>query len=108
MRTTIGHRNVPFDRQRVVAASDFTDPEGRFYLARHQSHQNQTSPAMELMERVVAGGFHCHPVFARDPWLDPLRRKPAFTKLLGRSAGEHRKAQAAFAKLGGARVLGIS
>jgi hypothetical protein len=90
-----------------VAASDFSDPEGLFYLARHLSHLNRTAPAMELMERVVAGGFYCHPVFARDPWLDPLRKKPAFTKLLERAAGEHRKAQAAFARLGGAKVLGI-
>jgi DNA-binding winged helix-turn-helix (wHTH) protein/tetratricopeptide (TPR) repeat protein len=90
-----------------VAASDFSDPEGLFYLARHLSHLKQAAPAMELMERVVAGGFHCHPVFARDPWLDPLRRKPAFTKLLERAAAEHQKAKEAFARLGGAKVLGI-
>src|SRR5215471_6490936 len=90
-----------------VAASDFSDPEGLFYLARHLAHLKQTAPALELMERVVDGGFFCHPTFARDPWLDPLRKKPAFAKLLERAASEHQRAQAAFARLGGARVLGI-
>jgi tetratricopeptide (TPR) repeat protein len=89
-----------------VAASDFSDPEGLFYVARHLSHLDRTAPAQALMERVVAGGFFCHPIFARDPWLDPLRKKPAFTKLLQRAEVEHGKAQAAFARLGGAKVLG--
>ena len=62
---------------------------------------------MALMERVVAGGFYCHPIFERDPWLDPLRREPAFTELLARAANEHHAAEAAFARLGGAKVLGI-
>jgi len=89
-----------------VAASDFSDPEGLFYVARHLSHLDRTAPAQAVMERVVAGGFFCHPIFARDPWLDPLRKNPAFTKLLHRAEGEHEKAQAAFARLGGAKVLG--
>ena len=90
-----------------VAASDFSDPEGLFYLARHLSHLKQTAPALELMERVVAGGFFCYPTFARDPWLDPLRKKPAFTKVLELASSEHHAAQEAFARLGGAKVLGI-
>ena len=89
-----------------VAASDFSDPEGLFYIARHLSHLGRVEPAQALMERVVAGGFFCHPTFAGDPWLDPLRKKPAFTKLLRRAESEHEKAQAAFARLGGAKVLG--
>ena len=90
-----------------VAASEFSDPEGLFYLARHLSHLGQTAPALELMKRVVDGGFFCHPIFARDPWLDPLRKKPAFTRLLERAESGHHAAEAAFARLGGAKVMGI-
>ena len=90
-----------------VATSDFSDPEGLFYLARHLSHLEHTAPALQLMERVVAGGFHCHPIFARDPWLDPLRKKPAFKKLLENASSEHEKARTAFARLGGAKLLGV-
>ena len=65
---------------------------GLFYLSRHLAHLDEVSPALDLLERVVAGGFFCFPAMARDPWLDPLRKKPAFTKLLRRAEAQHREA----------------
>ena len=91
-----------------IVASDFRDPEGLFYLARHLSHLRQVKPALELFERVVQGGFFCFPAMTSDPWLDPLRRKPGFTKLLGQAESEHREAAAAFAKSQGEKVLGVA
>ena len=91
-----------------IVGSDFRDPEGLFYLARHLSHLGQVKPALELFERVVQGGFFCFPAMNSDPWLDPLRRKPGFTKLLGQAESEHREAAAAFAKSQGEKVLGVA
>ena len=91
-----------------VVASDFRDPEGLFYLSRHLAHLNETGPALDLFARVVAGGFFCFPAMARDPWLDPLRKKPAFTKLLREAEGQHREALSAFERLGGDKVLGAA
>lgn len=91
-----------------IVASDFRDPEGLFYVARHLSHLQQVKPALELFERVVEGGFFCFPAMTHDPWLDPLRRKPAFTKLLREAETQHREAAAAFAKLQGEKVLGVA
>ena len=84
-----------------VVASDFRDPEGLFYLTRHLSHLQQVTPALELFDRVVDGGFFCFPAMTSDPWLDPLRKKPAFTKRLRQAEAQHRKAAAAFADLQG-------
>src|SRR4029077_854432 len=70
------------------AASDFRDPEGLFYLSRHLAHLKEARPALELLERVVAGGFFCFPIMARDPWLDSLRKKPAVTRLFGPAGAE--------------------
>ena len=67
-----------------------------------------TGPALNLFERVVAGGFFCFPAMAHDPWLDPLRKKPAFTKLLRQVETQHREAAAAFAELRGDKVLGVA
>ncbi len=89
-----------------IAASDFRDPEGLFYLSRHLAHLQATAEALDLLDRVVTGGFFCFPAMARDPWLDPLRKKPAFTRLLRRAETQHREAAAAFERLGGAKVLG--
>ena len=89
-----------------LAASDFRDPEGLFYLSRHLAHLDEVGPALNLLDRVVTGGFFCFPAMARDPWLDSLRRKPAFTKLLRRAEAQHQEAVAAFERLGGDKVLG--
>ena len=90
-----------------IVASDFRDPEGLFYLARHLSHLQQVTPALELFERVVEGGFFCFPAMTQDPWLDPLRKKPSFTKRLREAETRHRGAAAAFTKLQGENVLGV-
>src|SRR5262249_17781536 len=90
-----------------VLSSDFRDPEGLFYLSRHLAHLNENGPALDLLERVVAGGFFCFPAMAGDPWLGSLRQKPAFTKLLRRAEARHHEAAAAFDRLGGDKVLGV-
>ena len=89
-----------------VVSSGFRDPEGRFYLARHLAHLGSVEPALALLQQVVADGFFCSPVMERDPWLDSLRKKPAFTKLLHRAEAQHRRASDAFDRLEGASVLG--
>jgi tetratricopeptide (TPR) repeat protein len=91
-----------------VVASDFRDPEGLFYLSRHLAHLHEVNPALDLLERVVASGFFCFPAMAHDPWLDSLRKNPAFTKLLRRAEARHQEARAAFERLGGNRALGAA
>jgi DNA-binding winged helix-turn-helix (wHTH) protein/tetratricopeptide (TPR) repeat protein len=90
-----------------VTASEFRDPEGLFYLARHLAHLDEPDAALALLERVIGGGFFCLPALERDPWLDPLRPSPAFTTLLRRAEGLHRAAAEAFADLHGPHVLGL-
>ena len=75
-----------------VVASGFKDPEGLYYAARHLSHLKQIDPAIDLLGRVIAGGFHCYPAMAADKWLDPLRKKPKFAKLLSHAEEEHKQA----------------
>jgi tetratricopeptide (TPR) repeat protein len=91
-----------------ILASDFRDPEGLFYTCRHLAHLHEDAQALDLLERVIAGGFFCYPAMAQDPWLNPLRKKPAFTKLLKQAETRHREAEAAFVRLHGDRVLGAN
>jgi hypothetical protein len=85
---------------------DFKDPEGLFYAARHLARLKEDSAAFGLLERVVAGGFFCFPEMVSDPWLDPIRKKPAFAKLLRQAEMQHQQAATAFTQLGGDKVLG--
>jgi len=90
-----------------IVASEFSDPEGLFYLARHLARLNQVDAALELFERVVGGGFFCYPAMSSDPWLDPVRKRPQFAKLLGTAEQQHQVAAREFARLEGNRILGI-
>ena len=103
-----GHRAESVAAVGRIVASDFRDPEGLFYLSRHLGHLNETGAALDLFERVVGGGFFCFPAMARDPWLDSLRRKPTFTRLLRQAEVQHREASEAFKRVGGDAVLGVS
>jgi DNA-binding winged helix-turn-helix (wHTH) protein/tetratricopeptide (TPR) repeat protein len=88
-------------------APDFKDPEGLFYAARHLARLKEENAAIDLLERVVAGGFFCFPTMVRDPWLDSLRKKSRFTKLVQRAETQHQQAGSVFAKLHGDKVLGM-
>jgi len=90
-----------------VVASEFSDPEGLFYLTRHLARLNQVDAALELFERVVGGGFVCYPAMLSDPWLEPVRKTPQFARLLARVEQQHQLAGGEFARLDGDRILGI-
>jgi hypothetical protein len=75
-------------------------------VARHLAHLKQSAPALKVMQRVVDGGYFCYPMLARDPWLDPLRKKARFAALLEQAAAQHGVAQEKFERLGGPKVLG--
>jgi DNA-binding winged helix-turn-helix (wHTH) protein/tetratricopeptide (TPR) repeat protein len=91
-----------------VVSSNFRDPEGLFYLTRHLAHLNEVAAALDLLRRVVAGGFVCFPAMACDPWLDPLRKQPEFTQLLREAETKHRKAAATFERMQGDGMLGVA
>ena len=91
-----------------VVASEFKDPEGLYYLVRHLAHLGEAGPALQLFERVVAGGYFCYPAMAKDPWLASVRNKPAFIKLLGQAEMQHRDAVASFKRLRGEKLLGVA
>jgi DNA-binding winged helix-turn-helix (wHTH) protein/tetratricopeptide (TPR) repeat protein len=89
-----------------IAASDFCDPEGLFYMARHLAHLNEIDRAIDLFRRVVEGGYCCYPAMAGDPWLDPARARREFRTILRLAETRHRQAASTFAHVHGDAVLG--
>lgn len=88
-----------------IVASEFSDPEGLFYLTRHLARLNQVGSALELFARVVGGGVFFYPSMLSDPWLDSVRKKPEFVKLLEKTEQRHPAAEKEFARLEGERML---
>jgi DNA-binding winged helix-turn-helix (wHTH) protein/tetratricopeptide (TPR) repeat protein len=88
-----------------ILASDFSDPEGLFYLSRHLAYLNEADAALATFRRVVSGGYVCHPAIAHDPWLDPLRKKREFKDLLETVRAGHERAAKAFEASNGRELL---
>jgi len=87
--------------------SAITDPEGRYYMARHFAYSGDAGKALSLLASSVDGGFFCVPVIAQDPWLDSVRGTSEFAALLKRAETRHRQAVISFLTAEGDRVLGI-
>jgi hypothetical protein len=81
------------------------DPCGTYYMARTLAALEHPG-ALPMLTRVVEGGFHCYPFFARDPWLDSLRADPDFSAIVRVAEAGYRDAAGAFAAAGGEQILG--
>jgi TolB-like protein len=90
------------------AASMHRDPEALFLIAIFFSRLGQTARALELLDRVVSGGFSVSPALHSDPLLAPLRGLPAFASLVERAEAGRVRALTAFHEAGGAALLGLA
>jgi eukaryotic-like serine/threonine-protein kinase len=91
----------------AVQASGFHDPEGLMLHVRELAYIGETARALELLSRVIQGGYHCQTFLTRDPWLDSLRSTPEFVRLVRQAEAGHARAAEAFLRAGGDRILGV-
>jgi Transcriptional regulatory protein, C terminal len=90
-------------RQQIWSEDTFVDFDQGLNLAR----LGDAAGALQLLERVAAGGFACYPALADDPWLSSLATRPAFKEVLDDTRRRHQAAVNAFAAAGGERRLGM-
>jgi serine/threonine protein kinase/tetratricopeptide (TPR) repeat protein len=108
LRTLLeGKREESLEASEELKRATFRDPEGMYYLSRQLSYMGEEGPALEMLSRAIDNGFFCHQAMLRDPWLDALRGRSAFTGLLNKAHELHRLASAAFLAGGGASILGM-
>lgn len=84
------------------------DPEFNFYFGRALSRGGAGPVALEAFERVVGRGFYCPAPLATDRWLEALRAEAGYEALLGRAREGRERALAAYARAGGAELLGVA
>jgi hypothetical protein len=70
VETTIGKRGVG-------------DPEATYKIAQAYSELGDKTSALRVLRHSVESGFFAYPYLATDPLLDPLRKEPEFTQILG-------------------------
>ena len=90
-----------------LASPKFIDPEGLYHMAQVLSRTGDHDAAMDALRR-SADGYCGLPALASDVWLDPLRARPDFRRLLERAEAQRRAALDAFIVAGGERLLGVA
>jgi len=93
---------------RRILDSGFSDPQALFYLARHLARIDEKVSAIELLDRVVAGGFVAYPAMARDSWLERLRGNSRFANTMNTIERRYRDAEQQFNQLEGPRLMELA
>jgi eukaryotic-like serine/threonine-protein kinase len=81
------------------------DGEALYYMARTYAKWGEIECAVDALTRVVESGFVSHTTFARDPWLDPVRRDARFQTLLEQARQRSARAALLFDGTGGRDIL---
>ncbi|HET8966934.1 MAG TPA: serine/threonine-protein kinase [Candidatus Acidoferrum sp.] len=81
-----GNREESLRASEEIMRATFRDPEGFYYQARQLSYLGADDWALEMFSRAVDHGFFCYQSFVRDPWLDRLRAKPAFSAIMQKAS----------------------
>jgi eukaryotic-like serine/threonine-protein kinase len=94
--------------QRRLLSPRFIDPEGMFHLAQIATRLGDHDEAVASLSRSVEHGYCGLPALEVDPWLDPLRGRSDFRRLIERAENERRITLDTFIVAGGERLLGVA
>jgi tetratricopeptide (TPR) repeat protein len=92
----------------ALANGGFTDPEGFFHWAGGLALAGDRDGALNLLERMVGGGFYASTALVSYPNLDPLRTMSDFRHIVRRAEERMREALDAFRAADGPHLLGMS
>jgi eukaryotic-like serine/threonine-protein kinase len=105
-----GNRDSAIERMQTVFEylPNWRDPEGLFYVALQLSRLGLVDRALTEIGNVIDQGYLCVQMLKADPWLEPLRARSEFARLLRRAEAKRQAAYEAFLQAGGEQVLGVS
>jgi TolB-like protein len=99
--------DVCVEGTRQVIAAGFRDPEALLFCARNLARVQARDLALEILDKVVDGGFYSTRLMAHDPWFDSVRAERSFVRAIHRAEEKKAAAAAAFHRAGGERLLGV-
>lgn len=102
-----GNRQESLQASDELLADTFRDPEGWYYLGRQLSYLSEAGRAFMALSHAVDFGFFCYPALAGDPWLDPLRGRLEFQRILDSARSRHHEAVQALDRENGQALLGV-
>jgi tetratricopeptide (TPR) repeat protein len=101
-----GDRDACVAATEAILARGLRDPEALGFAARNYARVGEAERALEVLARVVDGGFHVPDLLRADPWLASLRGRPAFDDLVARAERGRRLSVEAYREAGGDALLG--
>ena len=93
IEAAVGMRDDARGRIRVLESAADMDHHVAYSLGAAFAQLGEVDASMKWLNQAADTGFPCYPWYARDPLLDPLRRKPAFEELLARLRLAHQEAR---------------
>jgi eukaryotic-like serine/threonine-protein kinase len=90
---------------RQALAQPASDPEMKFYLARHLARSGAQEKALDTIRDLIAEGFCCSTALVCDRWLQPLAGLPDFQDVRDAVLQREAEARAAYLAANGDRVL---
>ena len=94
------------DASRRIVESRFHDPEGLYFVAQALGRIGEVDGTLDLLARVVGGGFSCPSLIERDPCFERLREHPRYQEALALARASVGEATAAYVAAGGPLALG--
>ena len=94
------------DASRRIVESRFHDPEGLYFVAQALGRIGEVDVTLDLLARVVSGGFTCASLIERDPCFEPLREHGRFQEVLAFARASVIEATAGYVTAGGPLALG--
>jgi serine/threonine protein kinase len=89
------------------AVARYDDPEALFLFATFFGRLGESGRCLDVLDRVVTGGFFVAPTLEKSGTFEEVRRLPGFQEVLTRARKGRDAAEAAFREAGGALLLGI-
>ena len=93
IEAAVGMRDEARGRIRGLVSAADMDHHVAYSLGAAFAQLGDVAASMKWLKQAADTGFPCYPWYARDPLLDPLRRKPAFEELLARLRLAHQEAR---------------
>ena len=87
--------------------ASFNDPEALVLMARGAARLGLTDIALRGLDRAIKGGHTCVNFIREDPWLESLRGRPEFERLVADAEKVRREARAHFLAASGEQLLGV-
>jgi len=102
-----GDREAFLAFHRASGQNGFYDPEAFLLTARSATRVGMYDIALGDLDRSVRGGYFVPSFLRTDPWLEPLRSRPEFQRLLADATKLRAEARAHFVAAGGEQLLGL-